>query len=397
MNLLSLVFVNLFRNKRRTILTFLSVTVALFLYAALGGVLDTLEDSIKVGSETRLVSRNAVSLVFPMPFSYRDRILAVPGVKNVGVQNWFGGQDPKDPKNFFAQFAVDEEFYAIYRDEMDIVAASEPQAGGRAPEGVHPELAAYFEERTACVMGQALMQKNGWKVGQTITLAGTIYPGDWEFTIRAVYAPKKKSFGAETMFFHFDYLDERGMGNSKAVGVYVLELSDPGNAGAIARRVDETFENSAAATRTETEQAFQAGFVSMYGNIPFVIRVVGLAVVFAILLVAANTMVMAVRERTSEIGVLKTLGFSDGTVFTVILAEAAVITVLAGTLGAMGAKFAIESASFNMGGFLPPMTIYWSTVLTGIAISAVVGAVSGIIPAWGAYRLPIVDALRRID
>lgn len=397
MNLVSLVFVNLFRNKRRTILTFLSVTIALFLYASLGGVLDTLEDSIKVGSESRLVTRNAVSLIFPMPISYRDRILSVPGVQRVGIQNWFGAQDPKDPKNFFAQFAVDDELFAIYRDEMEIVEASTPQAGTAVPEGVDPALAAYFEERTACVVGRSLLEKHGWTVGQTITLAGTIYPGDWEFTIRAVYVPKKKSFGAETMFFHFDYLNERGMGNTQQVGVYVLALSQPGRAGDIAKQIDDLFVNSSAATRTETEQAFQAGFVSMYGNIPFVIRVVGLAVVFAILLVAANTMVMAVRERTSEIGVLKTLGFSDGTVFSVILAEAALITVLAGSLGAIGAKLLLESSSFNMGGMLPPMTIYWNTVITGIVISAVVGAVSGLIPAWGAYRLPIVDALRRVD
>ncbi len=397
MNLLSLVFVNLFRNKRRTFLTFSSVAVALFLFCTLGGVLDTLEESIHVGSEARLVTRHGISLVFDLPYAYHDRIAAVPGVRRVGIQNWFGGQDPKDPRNFFAQFAVDETFFAIYRSEMDIVQASEPQAGGRAPEGVDPRLAAYFEERTACVVGRKLFEKNGWKLGQTITLAGTIYPGDWPFTIRGVYAGKRRSFGEETMFFHFSYLDERGMGGSRAVGVYVLELDDPSRASAVASQVDALFENSAAATRTETEQAFQAGFVSMYGNIPFVIRVIGLAVVFAILLVAANTMVMAVRERTPEIGVLKTLGFSDGTVFGVILAEAALITMTAGLLGALGAKYALEASQFNLMGFLPPMTIYWSTVLTGVAIAGVVGAVSGLIPAWTAYRLPIVDALRRVD
>lgn len=397
MHLVSLVFVNLFRNKRRTILTFLSVTVALFLFCALGGVLNTLEESIKVGSETRLVTRNAISLVFDIPFAYRDRIAAVPGVKRVAIQNWFGGQDPKDPRNFYAQFAVDETFFAIYRNDMDIIEYSRPQAGGRAPEGAHPELAAYFEERTACIVGRKLLEKNGWKVGQNVGLSGTIYPGDWEFTIRGVYAAKKKSFGEETMFFHFSYLDERATGGQKPVGIYVLELDDPGRASAIASQVDGAFENSAAATRTESEQAFQAGFISMYGNIPFAIRVIGLAVVFAILLVAANTMVMAVRERTAEIGVLKTLGFSDATVFAVILAEAALITVTGGALGALGAKFALEGSEFNLAGFLPPMTVYWGTVVTGILIAGGVGAVSGLIPAWTAFRLPIVDALRRVD
>jgi putative ABC transport system permease protein len=157
------------------------------------------------------------------------------------------------------------------------------------------------------------------------------------------------------------------------------------------------FVNSSAATHTETEKAFQAGFVSMYGNLPFVLRVIGLAVVFAILLIAANTMVMAIRERTREFGVLKTLGFQNSTVFRMVVLEAAIITVGGGAIGALLAKGLLERGGFNMGGFLPPMTIYWQTVIIGIAIAALVGAVSGLIPAWQASRLRIVDALRRVD
>src|SRR2546426_667345 len=308
MNFLKLVLVNLARNKRRTLLTTLSVMVALFLFCALGGVLDTLAESIRFGSETRLVSRNAISLIFPLPLAYRDRIAAVPGVKSVSIQNWFGAQDPNNPHNFFAQFGVDAAtFFPMYRDDMDVLAASPPQG---------------------------------------------------------------------------------------AVGIYVLQLDHPDHAADVAKRVDEMFVNSSAATRTESERAFQAGFVSMYGNLPFVIRVIGLAVAFAILLVAANTMVMAIRERTSEIGVLKTLGFEDGTVFRIVLAEAAVITLGGGLLGALGAKFLVEGRTT---GFLPPMSVYWSTVIIGIALAALVGAVSGLIPAWQASRLRIVDALRRVE
>lgn len=397
MSLFSLVLVNLGRNKRRTILTFLSVMIALFLFCALGGVLDTLQDSIKVGSESRLVSRNAISLVFPMPISYRERILAVPGIERVGIQNWFGGQDPKDPRNFFAQFAVDEELLKIYDDDIEIVQAEAPQVPIGVPDGVSPKLADYLTDQTACIVGRKLLEKNGWKLGQTITLAGTIYPGEWPYTIRAVYRAKKKAFGEETMLFHFKYLDQKGMGGRSQVGVYVLQLNQPERAPAIAQSVDALFENSSAATRTETEQAFQAGFVSMYGNIPFVLRVIGLAVVFAILLVAANTMVMAIRERTAEIGVLKTLGYEDGAIFRMVLVEAALITVLAGVAGSLLAKFAIEGAGFNFGGFLPPMSVYWSTVFIGIGIAALIGAVSGLIPAWQASRLEIVDALRRVE
>ena len=397
MSFLQLVLVNLGRNKRRTILTMLSVTVALFLFCMLGGVLDTLQQSIKVGSLSRLVSRNAISLIFPMPYSYRDRIAAVPGIKNVGIQNWFGGTDPKNPKNFFAQFAVDENFLQIYAKDYSIVEASPPQVETSVPPGLDPKLAAYLQEQTACVVGRKLMEKMGWKLGQTVTVAGTIYPGDWPLTIRAVYASRLKEFGEETMFFPFKYLDQKAMAGEKKVGIYVLDVSDPDRAPALAKQVDAMFENSSAATRTESEQAFQAGFVSMYGNVPFVLRVIGFAVVFAILLVAANTMVMAIRERTSEFGVMKTLGFEDGTVFAMVVAEAAIITLGGGILGALLAKFLLEGSGFNFGGFIPPMSVYWSTVIVGISIAVAMGAVSGLIPAWQASRLKIVDALRRVD
>jgi putative ABC transport system permease protein len=187
------------------------------------------------------------------------------------------------------------------------------------------------------------------------------------------------------------------MGGAGAVGWYILQLEPGADAAAVSQRVDAMFENSAAPTRTETERAFQAGFVSMYGNLPFVIRVIGLAVVFAILLVAANTMMMSFRERTAEFGVLKTIGFDDGTIFRIVLAEAAIITLGGGILGTLLAKFVLEGSGFNFGGFLPPMTIYWSTVAIGIGVALLIGAVSGLVPAWQAARLEIVNALRRVE
>lgn len=389
-----LVVVNLFRNPLRTFLTMASVTVALFLFCTLGGVLDTLQESIKVGSESRLVTRNKISLVQWIPMAYRQRIESVPGVKRVAVQNWFGAQDPNDTRGFFAQFAVDDPYMAIYGPDIDIVQASPAQAQVAVPAGADPKLASYYLERTACVVGEKLLLKKGWKLGQTITLAGTIFPGNWEFTIRAVYRAKKKSFGDETMFFHYKYLSEKGMGGQEAVGTYVLELTDPSQANAVLRAVDSQFENAAPATLTETEQAFQAGFVSMYGNVPFVLRVIGLAIVFSILLIAANTMMTSIRERTGEFGVLKTLGFTDGQVFGMVVLEAAVITLGGGLLGALGAKFGVEGQSL---GFLPPLSVYWGTVITGVAIAVVIGAVSGLIPALQASRLRIVDALRRVE
>jgi len=390
-----LVLVNLFRNPLRTYLTMASVTVALFLFCALGGILDTLQEAIKVGSESRLVVRNKISLVQWIPMAYRQRIEAVPGVKRVGVQNWFGGQDPNDTHGFFAQFAVDPVWFAVYNDEFAITQASPAQADVAIPQGANSKLAAYFAERNACVVGAKLLATKHWHVGQTINLAGTIFPGSWPFTIRAVYHAKRKSFGDETMFFHYDYLSEKGMGGQQPVGTFVLQLADPAQAGAIAHAIDAQFENSAPATLTETEQAFQAGFVSMYGNVPFVLRVVGLAIVFSILLIAANTMMTSVRERTTEVGVLKTLGFTDGSVFTMVVLEAAFITLGGGLLGALGAKLLVEGAS--LGAFFPNMSVYWGTVGTGVAIAFVIGAVSGLTPAVLASRLRIVDALRRVE
>ena len=185
-------------------------------------------------------------------------------------------------------------------------------------------------------------------------------------------------------------------GNGR-VGWYVLQLSDPSKAGEVSRTVDALYENSASATHTETERAFQAGFVSMYGNVPFLIGIIGLAVVFAILLVAANTMMMASRERTNEYAVLKTLGYDDGVIFRIVLAEAAILTLGSGLIGALLSKWVLEGSGFNMGGFLPPMTVSWTTIGFGVGVAVLMGAASGIFPALQASRLSIVEALRRVD
>jgi putative ABC transport system permease protein len=397
MKLFSLVLVNLGRNKRRTILTMASVMVALFLFCALRGVLDTLEESIRVGSEARLVTRNAISLIFPLPLAYRDRLATIPGVQQVGYGNWFGGQDPVDPGNFYAQFAVDEKYLDIYASDIEIVAYDPPPPGAAVPAGMDPKLASYYLEREACIVGETLFKRMGWKLGQQIPVSGTIFPGTWTFTIRAVYNALDPQFGEEALMFHWKYLSEKGMGGQGQVGWYVLQLADPSRAGEVTEAVDALYKNSAASTHTETERAFQAGFVSMYGNVPFLIGVIGLAVVFAILLVAANTMMMAARERTAEVGVMKTLGFEDGTIFRLVLAEAAIITLGGGVAGALLAKWAIEGSGFNAGGFLPPMTVNWSTVVFGLGIAVLMGATSGLVPAWQASRLKIVDALRRVE
>ncbi len=395
MNMLSLILVNLRRNWIRTVLTMGSVVVALFLFCTLGGVLDTLKAAADAGSRERLATRNAISLTQWLPGNYQQRIAAVPGVQRVAIQNWFGARDPVDPKGFFAQFAVDPNFWPMYSKDIEIVQWSDPQVAMSLPADQDSHMAAYFAERNACVIGEDLMKTKGWKLGQTIKLEGTIFPGTWDYVIRGVYRKRPGGTWQNTMMlFRFDYLSEKGMGGQNYAGVFKLDIADPSRSAAIAKQVDALFENSDAATLTESEQAFGAGFVSMYGNVPFALRVIGLAVVFTILLIAANTMVTAVRERTGEIGVMKTLGFSDQAVFAMVVAEAAVIVLGGGLIGALLARLAVNGANL---GFLPPLVVEWSTVLTGIAIALLIGAVSGLIPAVQASKLKIVDALRRVE
>ena len=395
MELLALVWTNLGRNKVRTVLTMLSVFVALFLFCALHGLTDTLSDSVTVGSEQRMIVRNKLSLVFPLPQSQLAQLSALPGVTSVSWSNWFGGQDPVNPHDFFAQFAVDARTYLpMYANDIAITQASPAPPGATVPPGVDPRAAAFLAERTACMVGESLMQAHHWKLGQTIHLNGTIYPGSWPFTIRAVYRPRVRAANDETMYFHWDYLYENS-GQRAQIGIWVLKLADPSQAAALARKIDALFENSANATHTETERAFQAGFVSMLGNIGFVVNLLGLAIAFAIFLVAAVTMMMAARERTGEFAVLKTLGFGESAIVLSVLCESAVITLVGGIPGAVVAKLLLDNPNFRIPNF-GPLFVHWQTVSVGVLVAALMGAFSGLVPAVQASRLRIVDALRKV-
>jgi len=392
---LRLVLVNLMRNKLRTALTLGSVLVALFLFSSLGAILDTLQAAADSGSRERLATRHSIALTNFLPYSYKDRIRAIPGVQRVCTQIWFGARDPNDRRGFFTQFAVDDDFWPMYRKDLKLVEWSEPPVAVSVAPDQDPHLAAYLVERTACIVGSGLMKKKGWSLGQTIHLEGTIFPGTWDYTIRGVYEKLPGgTWNNDMLLFHHEYVVEKGMGGRELTGVFKLEVPDKTRSAAIAQQVDAMFENSDNATKTESEQAFGAGFVSMFGNVPFALRMIGFAVVFTILVISANTMVMSVRERTSEIGVLKTLGFSDGAVFRLIVAEAAILTTGGGLLGALLAKFLLEGRPLA---FFPSAVITWNTVLLAVGIAVGLGAVSGFIPAWQASRLRIVDALRRVD
>ena len=376
-----LVLANLMRAKRRTFLTVFSIAVALFLFCTLRTVITSFEASLRASQATRLVVRHAASLVFPLPLAYRERLAQVPGVTGVTYGNWFGGFY-QDPKNQFAQFAMDV-----------------PTMFDLFPETVAPpdQVQAFRAERTACIIGRALAKKYGWKIGDQIPIVGTIYPGEWRFNVRGIYEGKTRDVDENTLFFHWDFLNESlPEGRRNYVGIYWLRIRSPDLAAPVSQRVDAIFENSPQPTKTETEKAFQAGFISMIGNVQLLLTIIGSAIVFAIMLVTINTMMMAARERTTEIAVLKTLGFSDGLILRLVAGEALVVSLLGGLLGCGLAALVFHETDFTAAGFFPNFRVLPATILTGLALAAVMGILSGLGPAISAAQLKIASALRKV-
>jgi len=378
---LRLILANLMRSKRRTFLTVFSIAVALFLFCTLRTVITSFEASLRASQATRLVVRHAASLVFPLPLAYKERLAQVPGVTGVTYGNWFGGFY-QDPKNQFAQFAMDV-----------------PTMLDLFPETVIPpdQVQAFRSERTSCVIGRALARKYGWKIGDQIPVVGTIYPGEWRFNVRGIYEGKTPDVDENTLFFHWDFLNESlPEGRRNYVGIYWLRISSPDLAAPVSRRVDAIFENSPQPTKTETEKAFQAGFISMIGNVQLLLTIIGSAIVFAIMLVTINTMMMAARERTTEIAVLKTLGFSDSLILRLVAGEALVVSLLGGLLGCGLAALVFHETDFTGGGFFPNFRVLPATILTGFLLAAVMGILSGLGPAISAARLRVASALRKV-
>ena len=380
MKFFTLLRANLFRHKRRTFLTIASVALALFLFASLRTVVTTIGAAAQFGSARRLVTTNATGIVFPLPVAYANRLAAIDGVEQVTWANWFGGRYG-DGKRFFANFAVDAKSYLDLYPEMSV-----------PPD----QLEAFLQDQAGALIGSRLVDVFGWKVGQNVTLQGTIFPGDWTFTIRGVYTPTDKVINDDAMMFHFDYLDER-MGRPGLAGWYILQIDDPANAPRIARLVDDQFRNSTSPTKTGTEQAFNASFATMWGNVGLLMNTIGMAVVFAILLVTANAMMMSARERTRELAVLKTIGFTDRRLFGLVMLEAGLITVTGAILGLGAAKLLYRATNFNAGGFLPGFDVTPQTLALGAGIALLLMLASGIVPAARAARLPVVAALRNVE
>jgi len=381
MKYLAYIRAHLWRHKRRTFLTVSSIAVALFLFCTLRTVMTSFDAALRASADTRLVVRHAASLVFPLPLSYRDRLMQVEGVTGVSYGNWFGGIY-QDPKNQFAQFAVDVPTFVRLFPEVDM-----------PPE----QVSAWQGERTSCIVGATLAAKYGWKIGDTIPIQGTIYPGEYRFTVRGIYKGKTADVDENTLFFHWSYLNEAMPAVRKDwVGIYWIEIPNGEMAADVSGRIDALYANSSHPTKTETEKAFQASFIAMMGNVSLLMTILGSAILFAILLVTINTMMMAARERTTEIAVLKTLGYSDGLVLRLVGAEAILVSLAGGALGCAAAWFAFQHVDFTAGGMFPNFTVIPETVGLGLVLALAMGLVSGLVPAVQAGRLRIATALRKV-
>lgn len=384
MKYLHLLWRNLTRKKVRTTFTFLSIVVAFFLFGLLMAVKNGFDAGIEIAGQNRLLTIHKISIIQPLPLRYLQQIRDTPGVAAATHASWFGGVY-QDPKNFFAQIAVDPEEY------LDLY-----------PEIVVPEdqKERWIATRTGAIAGRGLAERFGWEIGDKIPIQPTFWrpvdggPDTFTFDLVGLYEGATADVDQTQFFFQYDYLKER-TGDVGMVGWYVVEIENPERAAEVAQAIDQRFANSPAETKTTTEKAFMQGFAKQIGNTGAILMAIVAIVFFVILLIAGNTMAQAVRERTAELGVLKTLGFSDRSVLGLVLAEAMLLTVLAGAIGLTLIALAAPGLRRMVESFLPVFYVPGEALAAGLLLAGLLGLASGGLPAWLAMRLEIVDALRR--
>jgi putative ABC transport system permease protein len=385
MKVFKLIFKNALRHKLRTALTIVGIAIAVMAFGLLRTVVTAWSAGVQASAANRLITRQAVSFIFPLPYSYRDQIAKIPGVSGVTFANWFGGTYI-DKNQFFARMAVDAETNFDLYPEFLI-----------SPD----ELAAFKRERNSCVLGSELAKRYNLKIGDEMQMDGDIYPGRWTFVVRGIYQPRDKSTDATQMFFHWQYLDERVKqdtpNRSGDVGWYVVRISDPSRSAVISDEIDALFKNSRAETKTETERAFQQGFVASAGAIITAMNFISFVIIGIILLVVGNTMIMSARERTREYAVFKTLGFSAGHLVGLILGESLLISALGGALGLFVTyPFIAGFAAVVPKGFFPVFNVEPITVILAASSALLVGILAALFPIQRALGTKIVDGLRHI-
>lgn len=383
MRFFHLVWGNLQRRKLRTALTLLSILVAFVLFGFLCAIKQALVGGVELAGADRLIVRHKVSIIQLLPEAYQARMLRVPGVAAAVHQTWFGGIY-QDPKNFFMQCpVVPAEFMAMFPEF-------------RLP----PEqMQAWLATRTGAVVGRATAERFGFKVGDKIPIMSPIWMRrTWEFDLVGIFDGAEKGTDTTALFFRYDYFDEVRQAQNWGqglVGWYTIKVKDPAEAAEVAKRVDQEFENSPAETKTEPEGAFVQGFANQIGNIGLIVAGILAAVFFTILIVTGSTMSQAVRERIGELGVLKAIGFTNGQVLGLVLAESCLLTLLGGGLG-LGLAWLATSRGDPTGGLLPLFHLPGRDVALGAALAVVLGLVTGLLPALQAVRLRVADSLRRM-
>jgi putative ABC transport system permease protein len=387
MSFFLLVFKSAFRNRLRTLLTAVGVAIAIVAFLFLRTFIAAWYSGVEGSQADRLITRNKISITFPVPLNYVDKVRELVGDKGVvSYENWFGALYPKDEKGFFANLAADDDVFKMYPEIY-----------------IDPgEWKGYVEDRQGAIIGSHLSEKYGWKIGDRITLRGTIYPGDWEFNVRAIYKSMKRSVDESTMFFHWKYLNERVDERIKdQVGLVFIKVNDPSQSNGIAQAIDKHFVNSLAETRTESEKAFQLEFLSMSSAIIGAIQIISGVVLVILMLVLANTMAMATRERTTEYAVMRAIGFQPRHIVGMVLGEGFVIALVGAVLGVLMAtpimKFLAVLLEKNLGGFIGNLDLQIEPVLLAITVSLLLGMAASALPAWRAGKLRIVDALRRVE
>jgi len=377
---------NLFKHKVRFVLTVLSLAVAIFLLCALRSLVVALEAGVKASATNRLVVQSSVSLFVYLPDAYEPNLREVEGVENICRWNWFGGFY-QEPKNFFAQFATDPDALLDIYPEIEIVDGS---------------IETFRKERTACVVGQATAEKYGKKVGDNFPIVGTIFPrldgSAWDFKIAAIYRSSKPTIDQNTLFFHYDFLDEALEAGEATgphgAGIYVLKIRPDADPTAIMSTIDALYEHGPQKVQTTTEQEFQKQFVSMVGNVPFFVASIGSGVMLAILLAVLNTMLLSAREQTRDVGVMKALGFTDGSVFGLMLLQSLVLCGLGGGLGMLAAKLSEPALEAMLATMFPNYLVTGATLLLAAGFTLALGLAAGLAPAIRARRLEAVEALR---
>jgi putative ABC transport system permease protein len=384
MYMLKLLFRNAFRHKLRTLLTVLSITIAILAFGLLRTVISAWYAGAEATSASRLVTRNAVSLIFSLPLAHKEKIRQVDGVRRVSYGNWFGGIYIEE-KNFFANYAVEARTYLDLYPEYVL-----------SPD----EREAFLRDRKAFVAGRKLAEKYHWKIGDIITLKGTIFPGNWEFVLRGIYHGKEPNTDETVFFFHWDYLNETIKKTlpsmADQVGFYMIGVSNPERAADVAVAIDRTFKNSLAETLTETEKAFVLSFIAMSDAIIVVIQLVSFVVIVIIVAVSANTMSMTARERIGEYAVFKTLGFRGWRIAAMILGESLLITMTGCVLGMLFTSPAARLFNTFVGTYFPLFRVERETFYLDLAASLLVGLCAAVAPTWRATRIRIADGLRRI-